>query len=128
MLAGRQAAGGELVSGERRRPTTTCTNHCGGCGQCFHSLNAFDAHRQGDFASDDPELGRRCVHPLDMGGRLVALTEDGECRVHDDGSGVRVKRGVTIWTVAGDLARMRARFASERPPGAESGIAAGVAA
>jgi hypothetical protein len=55
-------------------------------------------HWQGDHASNDPDIGRHCVHPWDLDGRLSVLTEDGECRMYDDGSGVGVKRGVTVWT------------------------------
>jgi hypothetical protein len=82
-------------------PKTTCTYHCQSCGTHFHSLEAFDAHRQGDHASNDPELGRHCVHPFDLAGRLTPLTEDGECRIsHGD-----VKRGVTIWATARQIGR-----------------------
>jgi hypothetical protein len=80
--------------------TTTCTYHCSACGLHFHSLEAFDAHRVGDFASNDPELGRRCENPLDLDARLTLLTVAGECRI---GSGVDVKREVTIWTTARQL-------------------------
>lgn len=100
--------------------TTTCTYHCSACGLHFHSLNAFDAHRTGDYALNDLEMGRHCAHPFDLDGLLGALTEDGECRMYDDGSGVRVERGVTIWTHEADLARLRARFASNGPPGAHT--------
>lgn len=99
----------------------TCTYHCSSCGLCFHSLNAFDAHRVGDFGSDDPETGRRCLHPLDLDGRLVALGV-GECRVYAE-----VKRGRTIWTHGGDLARMRRRVALGASDGRETD-ALGVAA
>lgn len=78
--------------------TVTCTYHCGSCGLHFHALEAFDAHRKGDYASNDPEVGRHCVHPFDLDGRLVVLTDAGECRMYDDGSGLRVKRLETIWT------------------------------
>jgi hypothetical protein len=93
--------------------TTTCTYHCSACGLHFHSLNAFDARRQGEYASNDPELGRHCVHPLDIEGQpLGVLTEDGVCKVYEDaehpGSRAGVSTGVTIWTHAGDLARLRA--------------------
>jgi hypothetical protein len=99
--------------------TVTCTNHCGSCGLHFHSVKAFDAHRQGDFASNDPVLGRHCVHPLDMDGRLVALTGDGVCRMYEDASrpGEGVQRQVTIWTLAGFEERSRQlRVAHESGP------------
>ena len=77
--------------------TTTCTYHCGACGRHFHSLEAFDLHRQGDYAEpmNTPE-GRHCVSPLDLDGRLVALTEAGECRMYEKTSDT----GVTVWTTA----------------------------
>jgi len=81
---------------------TTCTYHCGACGTHFHSLKAFDAHRQGSFAAPTGWAeARHCVHPHDLGSRLMMLTEDGECRVHAD-----VKRGVTIWTLRSDYDRI----------------------
>ncbi len=96
----------------------TCTYHCSACGLHFHSLNAFDAHRTGDFGSTDPDLGRRCLYPFDLDGTLVALTQDGECRMH--GVGGRVNAGIRVWTHAGDLARFRRHLASERSDEAES--------
>lgn len=100
--------------------TTCCTSHCSACGLHFHSLHAFDAHRQGDYASNDPELGRHCVHPFDLDGKLVVLTEAGECRMYDDGRGGAVSAGVTIWTHGRDLTRMRERVAAGGLAGAES--------
>lgn len=78
--------------------TITCTYHCSACGSHFHSLEAFDSHRSGDYASNDPNLGRHCDDPadrLDASGnaRLVVLTDDGECRMYAD-----VQTGVAIWT------------------------------
>ena len=55
---------------------------------------AFDAHRVGDHASNDPETRRRCVHPLDLDGKLVLLSEDGICRI----GGPDVQVGVSVWT------------------------------
>jgi hypothetical protein len=95
--------------------TTTCTYHCGSCGLHFHSLNAFDAHREGDYASSDPKTGRHCVHPLDLDGKLAALTEHGECRIGGNGTNA----GITVWTHAGDLARMRHLVASRALHGAQ---------
>jgi hypothetical protein len=96
--------------------TTTCTYHCGACGLHFHSLNAFDAHRQG--ASNDPETGRHCVHPYDMDGRLTTLTEEGECRVYENADpahrGEGIQHNVTIWTTAGyEQAGQRLRHVAE---------------
>lgn len=80
--------------------TITCTHHCA-CGRHFHSQRAFDMHRTGDFASSDPETGRRCLSPvevLDGDGEpwLEALTVSGECRMYAE-----VEHGVTVWTDRG---------------------------
>jgi len=93
---------------------TSCTYHCAACGLHFHSLEAFDAHRVGDHASNDPETRRRCVHPLDLDGKLVLLSEDGICRI----GGPDVQVGVNVWTHGGDMARLRAssRVRHKRAP------------
>jgi len=83
----------------------TCTNHCGACGRHFHSLKAFDLHRIGDYASNDPETRRRCADPLDLEDRdgrprLIALGL-GECRMRAE-----VLHDVTIWTTADYRARI----------------------
>jgi hypothetical protein len=73
-----------------------CAYHCGACGLHFRSLEAFDMHRQGDFAEPPrTEEGRHCAHPFDMDGRLVAITEDGVCRMYAEH-----ERGVTVWSTA----------------------------
>jgi hypothetical protein len=89
------AEGSDLT--ERR---VRCTNHCSACRGHFHSLEAFDAHRVGDFKSTDPETRRRCAHPLDLRDadgemRLLAITESGECAMYSE-----VQHGVTIWSSA----------------------------
>lgn len=35
-----------MTTEERATPRPTCTDHCARCGQHFHGLGAFDAHRQ----------------------------------------------------------------------------------
>jgi hypothetical protein len=107
--------------------STTCTYHCGRCNCCFHSLEAFDWHRQGDFASSDPELGRHCVHPLDSEGVLVALTEIGVCRLRRDAQ-PGGERLVKVWTKGASLARMRARMAVGRPDRTQGAVSEGMAA
>ena len=99
----------------RKSRDTTCTYHCGACNHHFHSLAAFDLHRQGDYGSNDPELGRHCVDPLgvlDERGemRLELLTERGVCRMREPRDGVRV------WTTAGS--RSKPFFASREADGA----------
>ncbi len=83
--------------------TTTCTHHCAACGLHFHSLEAFDTHRIGGFRSDNPASARRCHHPLDLGGTLLPLTVDGQCRLSHDAYGVDMKRQATIWATARQL-------------------------
>ena len=90
---------------------TTCTYHCGACGRHFHSLAAFDAHRIGDYASNDPEIGRHCVSPLDVhkDGVMVhdRLTETGVCRL-----GEAPETDCTIWTMRGSTERARSVWGS----------------
>jgi hypothetical protein len=78
--------------------TTTCTYHCSACGAHIHSLEAFDAHRQGDYAPSDPETGRHCAHPLDIDGRLAPLT----VLAHSEGGTDRA-RGVMAGRGDGDV-------------------------
>jgi hypothetical protein len=97
------------VSCPRKERSITCTYHCSGCGRHFHSLAAFDLHRVGDFASNDPETRRRCEAPIDLVDehgemRLTSLTERGLCR-----SCEAAEAPVTVWTMKG--ARERARQA-----------------
>jgi hypothetical protein len=94
------AEGSDLT--DRRVRWLRCTNHCSACRGHFHSLEAFDAHRVGDFKSTDPETRRRrrCEHPLDLRDadgemRLLAITETGECAMYSE-----VQHGVTIWASA----------------------------
>lgn len=92
--------------------TFRCTYHCGGCGRHFHSLEAFDKHRVGDHASNDPETRRRCVSPLDLDGEpLVPLTKDGICTI----GGAVAEHDVVIWTHGAKLARARALRATRQP-------------
>lgn len=81
--------------------TTCCTNHCSVCNLHFRSVLAFDRHRIGDYASNDPETARRCAHPLDRVDRrgmamFELVTSDGVCRIYPP-----EQTGVQIWTLAG---------------------------
>jgi hypothetical protein len=84
----------------------TCTNHCGTCHRHFHSLEAFDLHKEHD------ETGwPHCLDPIDLEDRdgkprLVELGR-GECRMYAE-----VKRDVIIWTSARDLGGIQRRFGS----------------
>ena len=85
-----------------------CTYHCPSCGTHFHSLEAFDAHRLGDHASNDALLGRHCEHPLDRIGKdgrtlFIALTTVGVC----DLSRPEPLSDVTIWTLRAKLEAAR---------------------
>jgi hypothetical protein len=98
-------------------PRRKCTYHCGACDRHFHSLAAFDLHRQGDHGSNDPELGRHCCDPLDVLDkdgcmRLELWTEQGFCDIR------RPRDGVRIWIQAGG--RQREFFAAQRLLKAES--------
>lgn len=84
---------------------TRCTSHCSRCQRHFHSVAAFDAHRIGSYASNDPETGRRCAHPIDLGEKFTALTNDGICSMYAEPIS-----GVTVWTLAIDLLRVRKAF------------------
>lgn len=95
-----------------------CTNHCRACGgeagRHFHSVAAFDAHRTGDFSSNDPDTRRRCLNPievLDRDGneRLVALSTTGVCTADLDAP----QTGVTIWTMREGLERARDHWGSK---------------
>lgn len=93
--------------------TTTCTNHCGACGQHFHSLGGFEIHRIGSF--DDPDDPRRCAHAIDLldrdgKERLEIVTEHGECRMYAE-----TLYDVTIWTMAGNRERAQALWGEKAP-------------
>ncbi len=94
-----------------------CTNHCSRCGLHFHSVEAFDAHREGDYASNDPELGRHCVHPLDKQGKdgrtpFITLTTVGVCAMYADNA----LSDVRIWSMGASVERARTM---RRPRGSE---------
>jgi len=98
--------------------TVTCTNHCSACGRHFHSVEAFDIHRTGDYRSSDPETRRRCLDPMDLEDRdgrprLEWLTLEGECRI-----GSPPSFGVTIWTTAGARERMAGLWPQKAPQSA----------
>lgn len=85
----------------RAKPRTKCRYHCVPCNTHFHSLKAFDAHRQGDHGSNHPQTGRHCVHPLDLidakgALRLEALTTSGVCDIRET-----LQAPVTIWALQG---------------------------
>lgn len=84
---------------------TTCTNHCGPCGRHFHSLAAFDIHKQ-----HDADGWPHCLDPLDLQDRdgrqrLEALTHAGRCEAYEP-----VRLGVTVWTTAGSRERLSRAF------------------
>jgi hypothetical protein len=66
----------------------TCRHHCASCDGHFASLEAFDVHRAGDYAT-----GRFCVDPHECD-RLVVATEEGVCRLV---GGIAELQGVTVY-------------------------------
>jgi len=40
---------------------TSCTHHCRSCDRHFSSLQAFDAHRVGEFEPESTIEGRHCI-------------------------------------------------------------------
>jgi hypothetical protein len=73
-------------------------------------LEAFDAHRVGDYSSSDPEIGRHCLSPIEVvdtdgNPRMLALSETGECGMYRE-----VERPVTVWTLARNVDRAGAHF------------------
>ncbi len=88
---------------------TLCRYHCSACRTHFSSLNAFDAHRDGDHAT-----GRYCDEPADDE-RFAAVAENGVCTMY------AVERvNVAVWTLAADLQRARQR--SGQAPFAAFGV------
>ncbi len=92
-------------------PRTTCTNHCSACGCHFHSLAAFDAHREGSYTD-----GRRCVEPRYSETLFVALSEDAVCSMYKT-----PVAPVTVWTLPVPLlgeseSRRQLRQSSQRVP------------
>lgn len=86
---------------ERRR---TCTDHAVCCGQHFHGLAAFDAHRKDGICRDASEVlygvnSKRYGEPV-----LQAWTASGSCALETgcyvDGKLDHYVEGVTIWQIA----------------------------
>ena len=90
----------------RALPRQTCVWHCAGCESHFHSLRAFEAHRQ----------DMRCVPPSEAtaskgtkAGRflLSAWTDEGWCSLQTgckrDGVVVNWLHPITIWQAAGHV-------------------------
>jgi hypothetical protein len=82
----------------------TCNNHCRGCGQHFHGLTAFDAHRVKGYCEDGPEV--LLVRGTRAGSKALQVwTQDGWCE-HEKGCYVNGKfikhvGPVTIYNGAG---------------------------
>ena len=79
-----------------------CTDHCV-CGQHFHGLGAFDAHRREGYCKDASEAlysgrGERSGQPV-----LQSWTESGLCDkspgCYADGKRLDYVYGVTIWQI-----------------------------
>lgn len=90
------------------RRSASCRAHCRGCGRCFASVDAFDAHRAGHFSAPLASLeGRHCGSPEHDERFETAL---GVCRVDPEA------RGVALWRLAADAERARRRFAADPSP------------
>lgn len=88
--------GGEGVTTERRPARKTCVWHCSTCGQHFHSVGAFDAHRLKGYCVEGAEAvnlkGVKTLQPW---------TEAGACDLmpgcFENGRRVRYMEPVTVW-------------------------------
>jgi len=89
------------MAAETRRQT--CTDHCCGCGQHFHGLTAFDAHRVDGICREAGEVlygaGKRQGQPI-----LQVWTDEGCCDKEagcwSEGKRLRYAEGVSIWQIA----------------------------
>lgn len=81
----------------------TCTDHATCCGQHFHGLGAFDAHRAGGICRDAGDVtyrtGKRTGENV-----LQVWTDDGYCDKMRgcwvDGKRVQHEHPVTVWQIA----------------------------
>ena len=98
------------MTDERKQPRQTCTAHCSACGNHFHGVSAFDAHRR---AGD-------CVAPaiaMSTEGRVLLQiwTNDGVCTLENG----PVREHVTVWQGAdektGPPSHTCSRSAEEEP-------------
>lgn len=106
----------------------TCTDHAACCGQHFHGLGAFDAHRKDGICYDASEVvygsnSKRAGEPM-----LQAWTEIGSCD-KERGCWVSGKRdhyveGVTVWQMATtEEQRERLSDAWAKPTAPQMGLA-----
>lgn len=66
---------------------------CGGCGRRFRALEAFDAHRVGEFTNEGPSYGRWCSDPVPARRwRLNAHGEWGRATREGEGSAAHWRR------------------------------------
>lgn len=101
--------------GRHRRITCRC--HCRDCGRHFASLDAFDAHRHGRFATRQQGLdGRHCVGP-ENNDRFEPVL--GTCAV----AGPQPSGGA-IWRLTAAAQRVRGQFAPPAPERVPLGRAA----
>jgi hypothetical protein len=91
----------------------TCTFHCRRCDRHFHSLKAFDAHREFTDPAAKDWASRVCLNPAvdEMKPALEAWTRSGVCQIQYGRDDEVV--GVTVWTERG--ARERAEALSALP-------------
>ena len=89
-----------MTEGNKRQ---TCTDHATCCGQHFHGLGAFDAHRAGGICRDADDATYRTGKRIGTS-MLQSWTDDGYCDklpgCWADGKRVKYEHPVTIWQIA----------------------------
>lgn len=101
-----------VIDEEAKVHRKTCTDHCATCGEHFHGLGAFDAHRRDGYCLPPESAANKDGKLL-----LQMWTEDGSCD-HvkgnwKDGRRLRWAEPVVIWQKAitdEQRARMQAAF------------------
>jgi hypothetical protein len=85
-----------------------CAYHCGACHSHFASLEAFDAHRAGEYS------GERFCLDCDAHPELVTKSETGDCRMYAE----PIVGCAVIWTSARSIGRAEEAFG----PSSELGV------
>jgi hypothetical protein len=105
---------------ERATAIKTCTAHCAGCGEHFHGLTAFDAHRADgecqnpatvSYGAKARKSGQLILQPYSTHG---FCDKEPGCWVN--GKRVKYSQEVTIWQVAmsdEEREKLRAAFSKD---------------
>lgn len=85
---------GVTVDPVQRR--ASCTHHCRSCDRHFSSLQAFDAHRRGEFKPESTIEGRHCVGLNFLDAKLAKKfkARTGVCKLT---KGLSILVDVPIW-------------------------------